>query len=98
MGVLGLSPVEFWPMTPRQFHHALEERAGSERGRARAADHRVGVLAAVVANAWLTREDGRGWRPDDFFGSLEPPPEREMDPEGLLNLFRGLFKDRWRKA
>lgn len=52
----------------------------------RAADHRAGVLAAVLANAHR-RENAPAFAPGDFFPSLAPPPPPTLSADEEVEAF-----------
>ncbi len=76
-------------MSPRSFLALLERHDAQERGRERLEFLRTGILASVMANGLLKREDERPFVPADFMPG-EKVEEENADPlkKGELQLMK----------
>lgn len=64
---LGLSLVDFWALTPREYRAMLDrQRENRERAEQRA-DLRAGVVAAAIGNAMGGKRDKTAFKPSDYF-------------------------------
>lgn len=80
-------------MTSSQFAEWIEAEALDPSGSV-VEDHRAGVVASTIANAWMRAPGAPPYRPDDFFPSrTKPEPEGDEVAEQVHAIFGSMVKE-----
>ena len=98
---LGISDVEFWRMTPRDYQALLDMAARREDARVRERIALVALQSAHLANILAPRKDKRAWQVEDFAPDIDKPIERPapqapqarkqpQTSEHMKNILKGL--------